>query len=102
VSGKPQDSNYGHGGVEDDRLRAEAQDYSGTNNTNMTTPADGGQPRMQMYVFVPPGVAKVTISGTDYAAGTATFGPTAFSLTANVVLVNDGVGTTTDGCEGIV
>ncbi len=37
----------------------------------------------------------------DYAVGVATFGPTLTSggVTGNVVLVNDGVGTTSDGCE---
>jgi Zn-dependent metalloprotease len=32
-------------------------------------------------------------------AGTATFGPATFTLTGDVVVVNDGVGTATDGCE---
>ena len=30
---------------------ADAQDGSGTNNANFATPADGGNPRMQMYLF---------------------------------------------------
>src|SRR5439155_19247582 len=40
----------------------------------------------------------------DYEAGTATFGPTLTSpgVTQAVVLVNDGVGTTSDGCEALV
>ena len=38
-------------GSSNDRLLAEAQDYGGTNNANMSTPADGARPRMQMYVF---------------------------------------------------
>jgi PA domain/FlgD Ig-like domain len=39
----------------------------------------------------------------DYDAGTATFGPAlkAAGVTQAVVLVNDGVGTTTDGCEAL-
>jgi hypothetical protein len=32
-----------------DRVLAEAQDYSGTNNANFSTPADGTSGRMQMY-----------------------------------------------------
>ncbi len=32
-------------------------------------------------------------------AGTADFGPQSFSVTADVVVVNDGAGTTNDGCE---
>jgi len=105
ASGNAQTSNFGRGGIEGDNLRAEAQDYGGTNNANMATPSDGGRPRMQMYVFnlltrvrvnSPPGIAG------DKTAGAATFGPQSFSVTADVVLVNDGVGTTTDGCEAIV
>jgi hypothetical protein len=38
----------------DEIILAEGQDYSGTNNANMSTPADGGSPRMQMYVWTSP------------------------------------------------
>jgi hypothetical protein len=40
----------------------------------------------------------------DYEAGTAIFGPplTASGVTQNVVLVNDGAGTATDGCEALI
>ncbi|MCC7124471.1 MAG: M36 family metallopeptidase [Acidobacteria bacterium] len=46
-----QNDNFGRGGVAGDRVRAEGQDFSGTNNANFQTPADGGRGRMQMYVF---------------------------------------------------
>lgn len=46
-----QGSNFGRGGLEGDRVSAEAQDGSGTNNANFGTPADGGRGRMQMYVW---------------------------------------------------
>ena len=32
-------------------VKAEGEDHSGTNNANMSTPADGSRPRMQMYRF---------------------------------------------------
>jgi len=51
VSGNAQTNNYGRGGLGNDSLRAEGQDQSGTDNANMSTPADGGRPRMQMYRF---------------------------------------------------
>jgi hypothetical protein len=51
ASGNAQADNYGRGGIEGDVLLVEAQDYSGTDNANMSTPADGSSPRMQMYVF---------------------------------------------------
>ncbi|MCU0239021.1 MAG: M36 family metallopeptidase, partial [Pyrinomonadaceae bacterium] len=49
-----QNDNFGRGGSGADRVSAEAQDSSGTNNANFSTPADGGRGRMQMYVFTPP------------------------------------------------
>jgi len=49
-SGNFQEENYGRGGNGSDYVYAEAQDGSGTCNANMSTPSDGGNPRMQMYV----------------------------------------------------
>jgi hypothetical protein len=49
-----QASNFGRGGVENDRVSGEGQDSSGTNNANFATPADGGRGRMQMYVWTGP------------------------------------------------
>ncbi len=46
-----QNDNFGRGGVAGDRVTAQAQDSSGTNNANFSTPADGTRGRMQMYVF---------------------------------------------------
>ena len=51
-SGNFQVNNYGRGGVGGDDVQAEAQDGGGTNNANFSTPAaDGGRPRMQMYLW---------------------------------------------------
>jgi len=44
----------GQGGVGNDRVVAQAQDCSGTNNANFTTPADGSRPTMQMYLWTGP------------------------------------------------
>jgi hypothetical protein len=46
-----QTNNFGRGGLGNDFVRAEAQDSSGTNNANFSTPADGSLPRMQMFIF---------------------------------------------------
>jgi Zn-dependent metalloprotease len=46
-----QTNNYGRGGVGNDAVKAEAQDGSGTNNANFSTPADGSSGRMQQYIF---------------------------------------------------
>ncbi|MEZ5291938.1 MAG: M36 family metallopeptidase [Vicinamibacterales bacterium] len=58
-----QHDNFGRGGVAGDRVRAEGQDSSGTNNANFSTPSDGGRGRMQMYVF--PGPSPDRSSGID-------------------------------------
>ena len=39
-------------GIGGDPILAEGNDFSGTDNANMSTPADGASPRMQMYEFV--------------------------------------------------
>lgn len=51
-----QNNNFGRGGVGADYVRGEAQDSSGTNNANFSTPADGSLPRMQMYIFTGPAI----------------------------------------------
>jgi hypothetical protein len=44
-------ANYGRGGAQNDRVLAETQDGSGTDNANFATPPDGQSPRMQMFLF---------------------------------------------------
>ncbi|MCY7294133.1 rhombosortase-dependent M36 family metallopeptidase [Alteromonas sp. a30] len=51
AAGNAQLLNYGRGGVDGDPLEVQAQDFSGLNNANMATPADGGSPRMQQYLY---------------------------------------------------
>ena len=50
-AGNFQVNNYGSGGAANDAVNAEAQDGSGTNNANFSTPPDGSSPRMQMFVW---------------------------------------------------
>jgi len=106
ASGNAQASNYGRGGVDGDRIRGEAQDYSGTNNANMSTPADGGQPRMQMYIWNrAAGTLNVSAPGAiagDYHAGTASFGPQTFTLAGTLVAAVDGIAPTGDACTALI
>lgn len=52
ASGNFQVKNYTGQGVGGDDVRAEAADGNGTNNANFSTPAaDGGRPRMQMFLW---------------------------------------------------
>ncbi len=107
-SGNAQQNNYGRGGVEKDPIRAEVQDYSGFNNANMSTPADGGSPRMQMYLWD----SKDATFGEDYGVVASadgapititemqrsSFGQGQFDLTGDVVVFDDGVAPGRDGC----
>jgi len=51
AAGNFQTENFGKGGLGNDPVLAEAQDGSGTNNANFSTPADGSKPRMQMFLW---------------------------------------------------
>ncbi len=102
-----QTNNFGRGGIGNDPVRMEAQDHSGRNNADAATPADGASPRVQMYLFNGQGSASMSIEAPASIAGavstrTATFGPANFDVTAAAILVDDGTGTATDGCEPFV
>ena len=98
----PQQNNLGRGGVAGDPIKAEAQDYSGRNNANASTPADGKSPRIQQYLWDPTRSLTVNspagIAGT-YITGSAGWGPLTFSVTKNVVVAVDPTTPTSDGCE---
>lgn len=105
ASGVAQHDNYGRGGpaaLGGDRLKLEAQDYVGKNNANMSTPADGASPRMQMFLwdgsatgeYFPPGGAPPS----QFSVGTASFGPQLYDLTGDLAYVQDGTASTL-GCN---
>ena len=106
AAGNFQESNFGNGGRGRDSVRAEAQDGDGLDNANFATPPDGRKPRMQMFLFSGPDPAfEVLVNSpinASYGAAGAQFGPvpTPAGITGDVVLVNDGTGTPSDGCEG--
>ncbi|MEP6465654.1 MAG: M36 family metallopeptidase [Parafilimonas sp.] len=107
VSGNFQANNLGRGGAGNDYVFADGQDGSGTNNANFSTPSDGGNPRMQMFLF--DAVPNFTVNKPTAFAGKKTAVESAFStankivdkgpITGPVVLYNnDASGTTHDGC----
>jgi extracellular elastinolytic metalloproteinase len=60
AAGNAQQDNFGRGGADGDPIVAEGNDFSGTDNANMSTPADGASPRMQMFEFLGPRPANPT------------------------------------------
>ncbi len=104
AAGNAQLSNFGRGGIQGDPLHAEAQDYSGLNNANMSTPADGKSPRMQMYVFSGLSTLHANLTAPAAIAGAITataaaFGPSTLDFSGDIVLVDDGTSPSADGCQ---
>ncbi len=111
IAGNGQQNNYGRGGSEGDPMLVEIQDFKERNNANMSTPGDGGSPKMQVFLW--DGFTQHQIDISDPASlsgtlvtGAAAFGPRDFDLTEQLVLVDDGVvdaneadSTTHDACE---
>uniref|UniRef100_UPI002608A769 T9SS-dependent M36 family metallopeptidase n=1 Tax=Flavobacterium sp. TaxID=239 RepID=UPI002608A769 len=114
-NGNFQMTNYGSLGQGDDYVLAQSQDGGGINNANFGTPPDGGNGRMQMYLWTrEAGADLITINSPTTAAGNYTAFDNGFifghvdlpnppaSLNANLVLVDDGEGDPTDGCSPLL
>lgn len=88
-AGNFQQKNYLNGLGEDDHVFADAQDGSGTNNANFSTPPDGYNPRMQMFIWQAGSSNKVfNIMSPDslkgqYLSATSSFGPILNSIGVN-------------------
>ncbi|MDX6446781.1 MAG: hypothetical protein QOH71_3855 [Blastocatellia bacterium] len=89
AAGNAQTNNYGRGGLGNDSIKAQAQDFSGFSNANMLTPADGAQPRMRMYVFPSPtstlGIQAPASIVASPRIGISMSGPQTFDITADIV-----------------
>lgn len=107
-SGNHQTDNFGRGGKGNDRLLIEAQDYSGRNNANAETPADGASPRIQMYVFAGKTTSRldveapVALAGSRSVGAAGAFGKDKFVTRGDVALaVDDAGGDPHDACEAL-
>lgn len=107
AAGNFQENNYGNGGLGSDAVNADALDGSGTNNANFSTPGDGQNPRMQMFVFTAQAGLTVntpaSIAG-FYTAATASFGATldGLGVTGDIELVDDGTANGSEACNALV
>jgi len=102
AAGNFQANNFGLGGLGNDAVNAEAQDGSGTDNANFSTPNDGSAPRMQMYLWTGRSPSGLLAVGTStYGVYQSSFGAafTATGVTGALAVYNDGTGVASDGCE---
>ena len=97
--------NFGKGGSQNDYVMAESQDGGGRNNANFSSPADGGRPRMQMFLWDPGVIKRFYYNTPAEAVGrpvealvSSTFGPEldATGATGDVVLSS-----VLDGCTAL-
>ncbi len=110
TAGNFQANNYGNFGVDDDFVFADAQDGSRFNNANFGTPPDGFNPRMQMFLWSPPGgqtsdlvtIQNGSLEG-DYVVVGANFGAliTPTPVTSSLVAANDTTIDFLDICQPI-
>lgn len=106
-AGNFQNNNYGQGGLGNDEVYAQAIDGSGTDNANFSTPPDGGNGRMQMYVWGRAGGKIVNVNGPGAVIGnyegnaSSGWGATITTtpVTGDVVFVNDGTSEGNLGCN---
>lgn len=93
-----QENNFSRGGAGSDSVNAEGQDGGGTDNANFSTPGDGQNPRMQMYLWTGKPSHQVVVGASIYAAAGAAFGPALTTTGRTGVLA---VTSPADGCTAI-
>jgi uncharacterized repeat protein (TIGR01451 family) len=106
-AGNFQFNNYGNGGLGNDEVLAQALDGGGTDNANFSTPADGENGRMQMYVWDRAGGKIINVNGPGSIIGNyggmaaAGWGApiTTTPVTGDGIVVTDGSGSPTLGCN---
>lgn len=93
-----QENNFSRGGSGSDSVDAEAQDGGGLDNANFATPSEGGNPRMQMYLFTGKPSHQVLVGASIYSAAGAEFGAalTSTGKTGAITLTSPA-----DGCTAI-
>jgi len=104
ATGNAQLDNFGRGGVAGDPLLVTSQAGANTglrNNADMSTPADGGTPRMRMFLWTAGTRAQLTTPSGVVPSESFSTGPRSFDLTGELVAVIDGVAPTSDGCQPI-
>jgi hypothetical protein len=113
-SGNFQENNYGNSSSpwgSGDSVNADGQDGDGMNNASFSTPPDGANPTMTMYLWAGPAGEPLTINNSSmagsYLAIPASFGvglPAETPLTAELALVTDSSvinGDLYDACQSI-
>lgn len=87
AAGNFQEDNQGRGGDGSDYVRAEAQDGASTDNANFSTPTDGGNPRMQMFLWISNG--ELLVNAPENVAGIYDMREAGFGGEADPAIIGD-------------
>jgi len=99
-----QRDNFGRGGVANDPLLVLAQagaNIGNRNNANMSTPADGGRPRMRMYLWSAPTTTSLDGPSGPLASEAIGSGPRNFDLQGDLAIPTDTTAPFDDACQRI-
>jgi extracellular elastinolytic metalloproteinase len=97
ASGNAQQDNFGLGGIDGDPILAAGNHFSGTDNANMSTPADGASPHMHMFRFDGPNPLP---SRTSNHEALITFHEMGHYITNRLVANASGLGNAQGGAMG--
>lgn len=111
-AGNFQEFNYSNEGAAGDFVIADAQDAVGFNNANFSTPSDGYNPRMQMFLWSPVIANALTVNNTPVAGSykivdnvfdPGHVDPPAYPnvLTGDLALAEDDTADVTDACTAL-
>jgi len=107
ASGNFQQNNYGNGGLGGDFVFADAQDGSDINNAVFSSPPDGINGYMEMYLWTGASTGAVVVNSPNNIAGNYTsvaaqFGQSIYSITGNLVIADDGSASSMEACNPLV
>jgi large repetitive protein len=104
ATGNAQADNFGRGGIAGDAMLVAAQSGANAgsrNNANMSTPADGGRPRMHMFLWTAGTLTSLQTPAGPVQTEPFAAGPRDFDLTGEVVAATDATDPTTDACQPV-
>jgi len=109
AAGNFQSNNYGNGGNGNDHVNVEVHDGSAVNNATFSTPSDGGNGTMQMFLWNTGTVGLITVESPLEVAGIYDVASTDWGanitdvpLTGDVAVVDDGTSTPSFSCFDLV
>ncbi len=104
ATGNAQADNFGRGGIDGDPMLVTSQAGANAglrNNADMTTPSDGEQPLMRMFLWSAGTLTSLETPAGQVSSEPFAAGPHDFDLIGDVVAATDDTDPTTDACQPV-